>query len=83
MKYLYLSLCLVAAAGCSSKAESEKSYVCFNPIMPIASIFVGPEGDTSVGVKDLGQQLELTDKGGNVLVIPKSLCAELRKPGQN
>jgi len=72
MKYLYLSLFLLAASSCNN---APKHYVCFNPFMLIQSIQVEVPSE---GAKDQGRYLELTDPMGNKAIFPKSLCVEVK-----
>jgi uncharacterized protein YcfL len=80
MKYLYLSLCLLALTSCGSSKPEAKSYVCFNPFMPIQSIQVDTGSEYG---KEVGEHIELTDTDGNKAYFPKSLCVEVRRASES
>jgi hypothetical protein len=69
----YMLIVTLFFTGCNG--SSPKTYVCINPFMSLQGIQV----ETGIpSAKDVGQFIELTDENGAVLVMPKSLCAEVR-----
>ena len=72
MKYLILTLCVLLTA-CS--AGKPKQFICFNPFNPLQSLELSTD---SPQVKEKELTLEAKDARGNVAVIPKSLCVEVR-----
>lgn len=77
MKYL-IPFCLLALVSC---APAQPTMVCLNPFNSFYGIVVGPQGDPNITVKDKKETLELTNASGDTLVMPKGLCAEIRKAG--
>jgi hypothetical protein len=75
MKYLSV-LALLALSACDS---APKTFLCMSALTPLGGIQI----DTSnPAVKEHRDSLEFTTPQGNVLVVPKSLCVEVRESVQ-
>jgi hypothetical protein len=75
MKYLSI-LALVALSACNS---TPKTFICMTALTPLGGIQI----DTSnPEVKERRDSLEFTTPQGNVLVVPKALCVEVRESVQ-
>jgi hypothetical protein len=76
MKYVLPALALIALSSCTS---SPKTYVCMSALTPLGGI----EVDTSnPDVTEHAVSLEFKARDNLTIVIPKSLCVEVRGPRQ-
>lgn len=75
MKYLSI-LALIALSSCTS---ASKTYLCMSALTPLGGIQV----DTSnPDVKEHSSSLEFKTPQGFTVIIPKSLCVEVRESVQ-
>lgn len=73
MKYLSI-LALIALSSCTS---TPKTFICMSALTPLGGIQL----DTSnPEVRESRNSIEFTTPQGNVIVVPKSLCVEVREP---
>jgi hypothetical protein len=76
MKYVAL-VPLLFLAACTGK-PADKNYICINPFMSLQGIYVGSD-TPELALKERPSSLEITDGNGVTIVIPRGLCAEVRK----
>lgn len=75
MKYLSI-LALIALSSCTS---GPKTFICMSALTPLGGIQI----DTSQPeVKEHSNSLEFTTPQGNVIIVPKSLCVEVKEAVQ-
>lgn len=73
MKYLLLVLALTLTS-CSAKAPTQ--YICVNPAFALQGVQINT---VDASIKDKGATLEITTEDGSTIIVPKSLCIEVRR----
>ena len=75
MKYSLLAVALLALSACGGKPDST-TLICFTPMTPLSGVQVDT---SSPDVREDGKNVFLKTNDGNLVIIPRVQCVEIRK----